>query len=198
MNPYKPLIEKVKKLVPYYSEILNPGVSDAEINAFVQEIGVEVPGSFLEFYRVCNGAQPYTTVDLSGINFLPLERIPRSKKMFDEILDEKRAEQEYFHWHKGWLPFADNWSYDTLAIDITGVTTGHKGCVLNRAKDNFEGDPISILAYDFDSFIKGWVKRVEDEQVYSFSQKDENGNNSFVSEYSYDYLEHVPFTAYGA
>jgi cell wall assembly regulator SMI1 len=107
--------------------------------------------------------------------------------MFDGILDEKEKEKTFFYWHKDWLPFADDYSYDTLAIDTTGKITGRKGCVLQRSKDLFEEDAMSIIAPDFKTYIKDWVKRVEDEQIYEHSKSPKDNKNELIEEGEYYY-----------
>lgn len=166
MPDYKQLVDQIKAFAPVYQKILNAGATTDEIADFQKQVDVAIPENFLSFYEVANGGEPYETVDIEGMCFYSLARIPRNKKMFDEILAEKKAENEFFTWHPDWLPFADDYSYDTLAIDTTGKVTGKKGCVLNRAKDSFEGDPITIISESFESFIQEWGERVLNEKVY--------------------------------
>lgn len=166
MPDYKQLVDQIKAFAPVYEKILNAGVTADEIADFQKQVDVSIPENFLSFYEVANGGESYETVDIEGMCFYPLDRIPRTKKMFDQILAEKQAENEFFTWHPDWLPFADDFSYDTLVIDTTGKVSGKKGCIINRAKDSFEGDPISIISESFESFILEWGERVLTEKVY--------------------------------
>jgi cell wall assembly regulator SMI1 len=187
MKSYTTLVEEVKMALPIYAKILMPGASEEQIEHFRSTIGYEIPESLLQFYKVCNGSEPYQTFDIEGMCLKGIDRILHDKKMFDEILDEKNAAGDYFCWHKDWIAFADDFSYDTLAIDTTGRVTGIKGCILERSKDMFEGDPICIIAPDFDTFIRGWAQRALEGQVYHVDQKNENGMN----EENYDdHFEH--------
>lgn len=166
MPDYKQLVDQIKAFAPVYEKILNAGVTADEIADFQKQVDVSIPENFLSFYEVANGGESYETVDIEGMCFYPLDRIPRTKKMFDQILAEKQAENEFFTWHPDWLPFADDFSYDTLVIDTTGKVSGKKGCIINRSKDSFEGDPISIISESFESFILEWGERVLTEKVY--------------------------------
>ncbi|MCD6068778.1 MAG: / family [Bacteroidetes bacterium] len=178
MSKYKELVKEVKEQVTIYSEILKPGATDEEIRVFLSEIGLEVPESFIEFYKVCNGGEDNETADIEGMCFDTLDGVLRTKKMFDDIHREKKEEGEYFCWHKDWLPFADDYSYDTLVIDTSGVATGHKGCLFVRSKDSFEEDQEAIIAYDFDTYIRAWAERAKSGQVYYLDQQTEEGKNA--------------------
>lgn len=174
---YEKLISDIKTLLPVYSWLLNPGVSQHTIEAFLTSIHLDVPVGFIDFYTVCNGARPYEAVDIDGMCFYSMEAIIHSKKMFDEILDKKTAQGNYFCWHKDWLPIADDFSYNTLAIDISGKRTGKKGCVLKCSKDLLEGDSVGIIAPDFNAYIQDWIHRVKSGQVYSLTKKTADGMN---------------------
>lgn len=180
MYLYEKLIADIKTLLPVYSWLLNPGASQHTIGEFLKLIHLDVPVGFIDFYTVCNGARLYEAVDIEGMCFYSLEGIINCKKTFDEILDEKTAEGNYFCWHKDWLPIANDFSYDSLAIDISGKGTGKKGCVLKRSKDLFEGDIIGIIAPDFNTYIQDWIHRVKSGQVYSLTNKTEDGMNERI------------------
>jgi cell wall assembly regulator SMI1 len=192
MSAYKPLITEIKKLVPVYAGLLNKGVSDKEAESFQKNIRLELPEGFLDFYKVCNGGEQDETIDIQAMSFSSLKEIANTKKMFDEILEEKKQKGEFFYWHPDWLPFADDNSYDTLCIDTTGKGTGRKGCILQRSKDLFEGDEMSIIAKDFDTFIRDWMKRVKKGQVYSLEEMDEEGKNECLyDEHYYEPIANV-------
>lgn len=194
MDGYFTQIEEIKSLLPVYRDILNPRASAEESDSFLKAIGLEVPPSFMELYKVCNGGMPYESVDIEGMTFFSLEQVLRTKIMFDDIMEEKRREGEFFYWHKDWLPFFDDFSYDTLCIDTSGKGTGMKGCVLQRSKDLFEEDEMSVMAPDFDTFVRGWFQRIKDGEVYSLSEKDEEGKNKWLSdnECYYEQITQVP------
>ena len=182
MAGYSTQIEEIKSLLPIYRELLNPGAGAEETGRFLNAIGLEIPPSFIELYKVCNGGVPYESVDIEGMTFFSLERVLSTKKMFDQIMAEKHAEGEFFYWHSDWLPFFDDFSYDTLCIDTTGKGTGMKGCVLQRSKDLFEEDEMSIMAPDFYTFVRGWFQRIKDGEVYSLTETDEDGKNKWLSD----------------
>ncbi len=194
MAAYAMHLEEIKSLLPIYRELLNPGVSAGEMEEFLKNIQLDIPASFVEFYRDCNGGQDYESVDIEGITFSSLEGVLRTKNMFDGIMEDKKQEGEFFYWHTDWLPFADDYSYDTLCIDTTGKGTGMKGCVLIRSKDLFEGDEMSIIAPDYDTFIRGWFERVKSGQVYSLTEKDEDGKNKWLPDNDcyYDRIAQIP------
>lgn len=187
MRSYSALVEEVKAALPVYIQILEPGATDEETKQFRKSIGCEIPDSLLQFYTVCSGSKPYTTFDIEGMCLNGLERILRNKEMFDKLLDEKNKEGEYFCWHKDWVPFADDYSYDTLAIDTTGTVTGLKGCILKRSKDMFEEDAMCIVARDFDTFIRDWAQRALEGQVYHVGQQDKEEKNLPNQEDHFEY-----------
>lgn len=200
MNPYEAPVKKIKKLAAIYNTILNKGASAAAIEKFFEKIGLDVPDGFIDFYKVCDGARDEGIVDVQGLSFLPLDHIIEFKQMFDGILEEKQKEGAYFCWHKDWLPFGDDHSYDTLVIDTTGKGSGRKGCIILRSKDISEGESLNVLAPDFPSFIAGWFKRVEEEQVYSFTVKNDDGENEFIDgddAFFYEDTDSATFTAEG-
>jgi hypothetical protein len=66
--------------------------------------------------------------------------------------------------------------------------------VLQRSKDLFEGDEMSVMAPDFDTFVRGWLKRVKAGEVYSLSEKDKDGKNKWLSDNDccYEPIAQVP------
>ncbi len=185
MPDYKQLVDQIKAFAPVYQKILRAGATSEETADFQKQADVSIPENFLSFYEIANGGEPYETVDIEGMCFYSLERILRNKKIFDEIMEEKHAENEFFTWHTDWLPFADDYSYDTLAIDTSGKVSGKKGCIINRAKDSFEGDPITIVSESFESFIQEWGQRILNEKVYrkgSTESESENWVEDYESE----------------
>jgi|GEM_PF-3246416 len=194
MTSYATEIEEIKALLPVYRELLNPGASAEETDGFLNATGLEIPPSFIALYKACNGGAPYESVDIEGMTFFSLEQVLRTKKTFDDIMEEKHREGRFFYWHADWLPFFDDFSYDTLCIDTSGKGTGLKGCVLQRSKDLFEGDEMSVMAPDFDTFVRGWLKRVKAGEVYSLSEKDKDGKNKWLSDNDccYEPIAQVP------
>ncbi len=192
MPDYKQLVDQIKAFAPVYEKILNAGVTADEIADFQKQVDVSIPENFLSFYEVANGGESYETVDIEGMCFYPLDRIPRTKKMFDQILAEKQTENEFFTWHPDWLPFADDFSYDTLVIDTTGKVSGKKGCIINRAKDSFEGDPISIISESFESFILEWGERVLTEKVYKKGSLTSDSENWIEESVEYSRNDVIP------
>jgi cell wall assembly regulator SMI1 len=166
MQTFETVVAEIKKRFPVYEQLLNPGAPRQAITQFSEKIQREIPESFTAFYAVADGGKPYEIADIEGMTFLSLERVLRDKELFDRILADKQAEGAFFCWHTDWVPFADDFSYDTLVIDTTGKASGSKGCVLKRSKDTFEGDKLCIVAPDFDTFIRGWADRVNSGQVY--------------------------------
>jgi cell wall assembly regulator SMI1 len=194
MPNYKQLIEQIKKFAPVYQKILKSGATVAEISNFQKHIDTPIPENFLEFYKIVNGGEPYETVDVEGMCFNSLERILQSKKMFDQILAEKQAANEFFTWHTDWLPFADDYSYDTLVIDTSGKVSGLPGCVINRGKDSFEGDELPIVALSFSEYITGWAARVLDETVYQKGSTDSDTDN-WIEEYEDEELPRIKWVS---
>jgi cell wall assembly regulator SMI1 len=195
MNPFETHVNKVKKLAGIYKKILNKGASDSAVKKFQKAIKLDVPADLIDFYKVCNGAKDDEIVDIQYMIFLSLDRVADLKKMFDKILDEKQEDGDFFCWHKDWVPFADDQDRVTIFIDTTGKATGIKGGVLDRSRDTFEGDDLLLIAPSFKAFIEGWVKRVEEEQIYFLSENEDDDNNDPVED---GYFEHesrtfVPF-----
>jgi cell wall assembly regulator SMI1 len=193
MNAYQELIDELLTIVPVYAEILNPGASPAAFVRFSSVIRTDAPRDLLAFHRIVNGCQPHKTADIQGMTFYSLEEIVQLKKSFDKLLAEKQKTGTYFCWHADWLPFADDGSYDTLVIDLTGKATGLRGCVLQRSKDSFEEDELCIIAPDFDTFIRGWADRVRQQQVYrsDATTSDPEGRVEDYHDYTYIDFQYV-------
>jgi hypothetical protein len=53
------------------------------------------------------------------------------------------------------------------------------------------------MAPDFDTFVRGWFKRIKSEQVYSLTEKDADGKNKWLSdnECYYERIAHVALKA---
>lgn len=180
-NKYQKSLEELKELISVYSKILEPGANKKEIENFTKAVKLNVPSDFLEFYENCNGSLDDYAYEVNSLVLMPLGGIVGAKKMFDQILDEKLKSNSYFCWSKDWIPFADNNSYQLLAVDTTGIESGYAGGIVSIPTDSTE-DLLRVLAPNFNAYLNEWINRVKQGHIYSINKKDESGNNEYIYE----------------
>src|SRR5262245_2155106 len=72
---------------PDYYSLLQPGVSDADLDAFDAQFSLTLPPAFRALYRWRNGQDPMSSAPLQGNrSFCTLEEVASTKDMFDGMI----------------------------------------------------------------------------------------------------------------
>jgi cell wall assembly regulator SMI1 len=124
------LIERMDRWLaanrPDYYALLQPGVSDAELDAFETKFGMKLPLAFRELYRWRNGQDPMSFVSLQdNRSFCTLQEIVSTKEELDGMIGYDFEDPRY--WRRGWVPFLHNGGGSYLCVDMAAEDGGHPG-----------------------------------------------------------------------
>jgi cell wall assembly regulator SMI1 len=127
------LIERLDRWLaahrPGYYSRLQPGVSDADLDAFETQFAFKLPSAFRELYRWRNGQDPMSYDSLQGNRmFCALEEVASTKEMLDDMIGYDFEDPSY--WRRGWLPFLHNGGGSYLCLDLAAEGGGHPGQLL--------------------------------------------------------------------
>jgi cell wall assembly regulator SMI1 len=103
---------------PDYYVHLQPGATDAQLDAFEVQFSLKLPAAFRQLYRWRNGQDGMRSESLQQ-NFLfsSLEDISRTKELMDGMIGYDFEDPRW--WRCGWVPFLDNGAGDHLCLDLT-------------------------------------------------------------------------------
>jgi cell wall assembly regulator SMI1 len=109
----------------YYAE-LQPGVTEAQLDAFEARFSLKLPPSFRQIYRWRNGQNPMS-LDAIQMNwaFSSLEDIADSKDNLDEMIGYDFDDRRW--WRRGWVPFLHNGGGSYLCLDVAAEDGGQPG-----------------------------------------------------------------------
>lgn len=111
---------------PAYYAVLQPGVSDADLEAFEWRFGVKLPAAFRQIYRWRNGQDPASYAAIQdNRSFCPLDEVAESKAMLDGMIGSDFEDPRY--WRRGWIPFLHNGGGSYLCLDLAAEDGGEIG-----------------------------------------------------------------------
>jgi cell wall assembly regulator SMI1 len=150
---------------------LNPGATESEIEYAENQIGIQFPISFREFYKWHNGQKGNSTGLFYGLEFLSLEGIFEQWKSWSDIIDDDDTINEEIggsshipgkvkemYINKKWIPFTHDWSGNHLGVDLDPGEKGTVGQVINFGTDE---DVKFVLADDFQTFLNWLITQLE-------------------------------------
>jgi cell wall assembly regulator SMI1 len=111
---------------PDYYTRLQPGVTDADLDAFEARFALKLPAAFRQLYRWRNGQDPHSFASLQGNRmFSSLEAIADTKDLFDGMIGLDFDDPRY--WRRGWVPFLANGGGSHLCLDVVAEDGGQAG-----------------------------------------------------------------------
>lgn len=111
---------------PGYYVLLQPGATDAELDAVEARFSLTLPAAFRQLYRWRNGQDPMSSAPLQGNrSFCTLEEIADTKGMLDGMIGSDFDDPRY--WRRGWVPFLHNGGGSYLCLDLAAEDGGHPG-----------------------------------------------------------------------
>jgi len=133
------LIERMDRWLaanrPDYYALLQPGVSDAQLDAFEAQFSLKLPAAFRQFYRWRNGQEPTSSAPLQGNrSFCTLEEVASTKDMLDGMIGYDFDDPRY--WRRGWVPFLHNGGGSFLCLDLAAEDGGRPGQLIAFWKRN--------------------------------------------------------------
>lgn len=167
------LVENAPKVI----DDLNNGCSLEQLIEVENEIGLELPQSFKDFYLIHNGQKDEDYFGLFyGVSLLPLEKIVEEMCVWSGIIDEygEKGMKENFdddiqfsfmpdkvkaqYANKKWIPFAIISDSNYLGLDFDPEINGTVGQVINFGR---EEEQKTVLANSFEEFINWYIQELE-------------------------------------
>lgn len=121
----------------------NPGASETEIRVLLDSVKVKLPGEYLEFLRIANGAEGY----MCEGNYLSLYSI-------DEVIECNRAFGEWLPWFVfiGTSGSISGYGLDTRSISMP---------VLEADWIGLDSNPIFLCGMSFVEFLENLSQDIE-------------------------------------
>lgn len=143
---------------PAYLALLQPGVSDAQLDALEARWGLPLPPAFRAFYRWRNGQPNSSSTPLTGNwTWMSLQDLAETKQMLDDMIGYDFDDPAY--WRDGWIPFLDNGGGSYLCLDLKAVDGGQPGQVIAFWKADADRP---VKAPDFASWLQGLPQQAHD------------------------------------
>ncbi len=126
----KSLLDRLERWVaanrPDYFARLQPGVTDARLDAFEARFALKLPAGFRALYRWRNGQEDgcYKSFQMNRL-FSPLESVADTKELFDGMIGHDFGRQGW--WRRGWVPFLSNGGGSHLCVDVAAEDGGQVG-----------------------------------------------------------------------
>jgi cell wall assembly regulator SMI1 len=144
------LIERMERWLaanrPDYYALLQPGSSDAELDAFEAQFSVTLPQSFRALYRWRSGQDEMSSAPLQGNrSFCGLGEVARTKDMLDSMIGYDFDDPRY--WRRGWVPFLHNGGGSYLCLDLSAEDGGQPGQLVGFWKQD-EDRPVEYLSVE--------------------------------------------------
>jgi cell wall assembly regulator SMI1 len=109
-----------------YYALLQPGATDAELDAFEARLSLKLPPAFRQLYRWRSGQDPMSSAALQGNrSFCGLEELASTKDLLDGMIGYDFDDPRY--WRRGWVPFLHNGGGSYLCLDLAAEDGGHPG-----------------------------------------------------------------------
>ena len=131
---------------PDYYAHLQPGVSDAQLDAFEARFALKLLNTFRHLYRWRNGHDQLRSDSLvNNLMFSSLEDIARQKELLDDLIGSDFEDPRW--WRRSWVPFLENGAGDHLCVDLAAEDGGTPGQVLMFYHD-WDRRPVRSLSLD--------------------------------------------------
>jgi cell wall assembly regulator SMI1 len=143
---------------PHYYALLQPGVSDADLDAFESRFAIALPTAFRQLYRWRDGQDPasYDAIQ-DNRSFCTLADVAETKAMFDGMIGSDFEDPRY--WRRGWIPFLHNGGGSYLCLDLAAEDGGEIGQLIGFWKQD-QDRPVEFASVE--AWLKALVTSMED------------------------------------
>ena len=143
---------------PDYYALLQPGVPDADLDAFESRFAMKLPVAFRQLYRWRNGQNPVSYAAIQGNRyFCRLEEVAETKEMLDGMIGLDFEDPRY--WRRGWIPFLHNNGGSYLCLDLAAQDGGEIGQLIGFWKQD-QDRPVEFASVE--AWLKALVTSMED------------------------------------
>lgn len=152
---------------PHLLEILNNGATQTSIDKLEKIINHELPGDFIEFYKIHDGQKVSDEGLINREQFLSIDKIIHEWECWDELLEQFQDEDGPYTsepdegiksnwWNPLWIPFTHDGCGNHICVDLDPETNGKFGQVIQMWHDisHRELYATSFLEW-FDNYVKG-------------------------------------------
>jgi predicted DNA-binding WGR domain protein len=147
---------------PVYYARLIPGLDDQQLRSFEAALGLALPDGLRDFFRWRNGqALNCYAALVHRFGLMEARSVVDERRGLNELLENGELEHANW-WSSGWVPFLENGFGDFYCVDFDGTFTGRVGQVLHYCHDY---EARSVIAPDFDAWLKTVVSRLEADDV---------------------------------
>ncbi|WP_229297047.1 MULTISPECIES: SMI1/KNR4 family protein [Herbaspirillum] len=154
---------------------LAPGCSEADLAEFENQIGVALPESLKDLYRMHDGQfVSANTGPFFGLIFLSLADARKHWESWKKVIDEcspgdmqgasrfcksaKAGAIKEIYANKFWIPFAYDYGGNHLGVDLDPGERGNVGQVINFGRDE---DEKFVLGSSVETFMEWLVEQLE-------------------------------------
>jgi cell wall assembly regulator SMI1 len=147
------------KHCPKNLERLAPGLTDAAIRVYEQQLGVTFPDGIRALYRWRNGIAPehHFAAVIGRYSLSSLESVVNTQEIMNDLLEQKAFKTSNW-WRKTWVPVFDKGTGDNVCWDPRGSFSGTPGQVLEFWHTDHDR---KVLAPSFDGFLTTYVESLE-------------------------------------
>jgi cell wall assembly regulator SMI1 len=143
---------------PDYYALLQPGVSDAELDMFESKFAVKLPEAFRQLYRWRNGQDAASCHAIQdNRSFCALEDVAETKAMFDGMIGMDFENPRY--WRRAWIPFLHNGGGSYLCLDLAAEEGGESGQLIAFWKQD-QDRPVEFASME--AWLQALVASMED------------------------------------
>lgn len=159
--------EWLKVNLPDAYQSLNGPASIADFDKFKNASGYDMPDNLKRIYAMNNGQDPDCMIGVWwGLSFLPIKEMLQYhlKKiqpidMSDKDTSFPQGSIKLLNTNPFWIPFAEDGSYNYLAVDLDPDVNGSVGQVMNYGRDERYKCVIAIDIEEFLLFMTEEIKK---------------------------------------
>jgi cell wall assembly regulator SMI1 len=143
---------------PDYYALLQPGATDAQLDAFEARFSLRLPDAFRQLYRWRDGQNRRSFEPLYlNRTFSTLEDIADTKELLDDLIGSDFDDPTY--WRLGWVPFLHNGGGSHLCLDLAAEDGGTPGQLIGFWKAD-QDRPVEHP--NLESWLEKLVSSMED------------------------------------
>ena len=174
-NYWEQLINYLRYISEEFSDCVNSGASEKEIEKLEEKLNVAFPEDFKSFYQIHNGQRTDKFGMVPSGMILPLNNILSQLQIWKKIIDSGaisgiRSEPELGvknDWYNlNWIPITSDGSGNHLCMDLDPAEGGRIGQIITVEHDSPER---FIVAPSFEDWIQNIVNEFKDGE-YKFDK----------------------------
>jgi cell wall assembly regulator SMI1 len=147
---------------PEYYIHLQPGLTEDELLALEQRLGVALPADFKTFYRWKNGQADEMEEDFfNNWSLMRADDIARTTEVMRNLVTTGAFDYANW-WDARWVPFLKRYTGDNICLDMAGSFSGQSGQVLVYLHED-RSRP--ILHGSFTNWLETIVRAIETASV---------------------------------